>query len=187
MSMSAEPGSGYDPFGPPPPNRSRWLTYGAAAIVAVIAVACYIAQRVFVERSAEALRDPGATAAAALVPTPEDVVRLGGEDGADVHTVEVELNRDHRIESATAAVEISNDAQGGLVQWLTIDATADSCADPTSDACNQLVDDIAWIALLNYKPLDQLAGMQISVGEQATYRYTIAEWQDRLDYITPEP
>jgi hypothetical protein len=49
------------------------------------------------------------------------------------------------------------------------------------------VDDIAWIALLTYEPLDQLEGIEISVGEQSTYRYTIAEWQDRLEFATVEP
>jgi hypothetical protein len=82
------------------------------------------------------MRETGSTAAAAFIPTPEDVVELGGRDGAGAAAIEAEVNRDHRIESTTAAVEISNDADGNLIQWLTIEATADARRPATTLAAN---------------------------------------------------
>jgi hypothetical protein len=187
MSTSSESGSGFDPFGPEPPRRSQRLAVAATASVGLLAVVCYVGQRVIAERAAEALRPPVSSAVGGVLPTPETVLEIGGEGGASIDVVAAELNRDHRIESATAAVELSSDMDGSLVLWLVIEAAAEVCSFPQSEACGRLVNDIAWIALLNYEPLDQLEGIEITVGEESTYRYTIAAWRERLDFGTPEP
>jgi hypothetical protein len=80
-----------------------------------------------------------------------------------------DLNADDRVTDAELNLEWYADSETDGGWYLTVDvATELTCTSGASDPCVKLVDDIARMALEDYRKANQLTGMTVSITQTTT-------------------